>query len=252
MGRLIVLSGPSGAGKSPLVQALARRHPSCLDAAVPLVLYNDRAPRPGEVDGEDYHFRRREQIEALRDREGFEVFEVRGDLQALDCNELHGRLERSDVIFEGNPQVGGMLMDLDLPPGARVGIFLSPLGREELAEICDPDAACQPEKVVTDVMRRKLLRRTQKQKGILSAEDLAEVERRAGAAYGELQTAWRYDHVVVNHDGEDSENWTAFACLLGPARRATDQVAAILRTGRCEGAQTWPRDLPGPVKPEAD
>ncbi len=252
MGRLIVLSGPSGAGKSPLVKALARRHRACLQNAAPLVLYNDRSPRPGEVDGQDYHFRRREQIEALRNREAFEVFEVRGDLQALDRDELTDQLEQSDVVFEGNPQVGGMLMDLDLPPGARIGIFLSPLAREELAEICRPEAACRPDQVVTDVMRRKLLRRTQKQKGLLSAEDLAEVERRAGAAFDELKTAWRYDHVVVNHDGEDSENWTAFACLLGPARRATDQVAAILQTGRCEGAQTWPRDLLGPVEPETD
>src|SRR6266511_3148632 len=31
-----------------------------------LVLYNSRAPRPGEQSGVDYHFRTREQVDALR------------------------------------------------------------------------------------------------------------------------------------------------------------------------------------------
>jgi guanylate kinase len=40
---------------------------------------------------------------------------------------------------------------------------------------------------VTDVMRRKLLRRTQRQKGILSLQDLENIERRAKSAYDEIE-----------------------------------------------------------------
>ena len=58
-GRLVILSGPSCAGKSPLDKALGRFYPELRAALQPVTLYNDRAPRPGEVDGVDYHFRRR-------------------------------------------------------------------------------------------------------------------------------------------------------------------------------------------------
>ncbi|TAH36880.1 MAG: guanylate kinase [Planctomycetota bacterium] len=50
-GRLIVVSGPSGAGKSSLWQRLVR-HPGVAFS----VSATTRAPRPGEVDGRDYHF----------------------------------------------------------------------------------------------------------------------------------------------------------------------------------------------------
>src|SRR6184192_2943415 len=43
--------------------------------------------------------------------------------------------------------------------------------------------------LVTDVMRRKLLRRAQRQKTQLSLKDLEEIERRAGSAYRELKEA---------------------------------------------------------------
>ena len=67
--RLVILSGPSCVGKSPLANALRRFHPDLSAKLQPIVLYNSRFPRPGERDGEDYHFRAREQIELLRDRE---------------------------------------------------------------------------------------------------------------------------------------------------------------------------------------
>jgi guanylate kinase len=63
---------------------------------------------------------------------------------------------------------------------------------------------------LTDVMRRKLLRRTQRQKSILSLKDLENIERRATSAFAEPKEAWRFEHVIPNHDGEDSENWDAF------------------------------------------
>ena len=63
-GRLVILSGPSCVGKSPLTKALGRFYPKLLHAMQPLVLYNSRAPRPGEVDGVDYFFHTREQVRA--------------------------------------------------------------------------------------------------------------------------------------------------------------------------------------------
>ena len=48
--------------------------------------------------------------------------------------------------------------------------------------------------------------------------DLEDIEKRASSAYRELQEAWRFDHVIPNHDGEDSDNWEAFYYLIGDAR----------------------------------
>ena len=66
MGRLVILSGPSCVGKGPLYAALRRFYPTWADRLDRLVLYDSRAPRPGETDGVDYHFRSRSFIEALR------------------------------------------------------------------------------------------------------------------------------------------------------------------------------------------
>jgi guanylate kinase len=93
-GRLIILSGPSCVGKSPLKRALARFYPQMWNRLTKLVLFNSRAPRPGELDGEDYHFRTRAQVEALKGDRRFAVLDVRGDVQALDIDELKSLLER--------------------------------------------------------------------------------------------------------------------------------------------------------------
>ena len=154
-GRLVVLSGPSCIGKSPLVKALAQFHPDLRKKLQPLVLYNSRSPRPGEKDGEDYHFRRREEIENLRERENFVVMEVRGDLQAFDLKELHRLLRKGDTLFEGNPFIGcTLLTHPKLNRLKRLSVFLSPLSRQDLSFLKE-QSSVDLESLVTDVMRRK-------------------------------------------------------------------------------------------------
>jgi guanylate kinase len=169
--------------------------------------------------------------------------DVRGDLQAVDLRELRRLLAAGDALFEGNPFVGSALLDLEgLGPVPRLGIFLAPLSRAEILELRSRPAA-DLRAIVTDVMRRKLLRRTRRQKGELSLPDLQNIEKRCGSAYDELRMAWRYRHVLPNHDGEDSENWDAFYWPLGDARRSLLAVAAALRGEEPEGAERWERDL---------
>lgn len=181
--RLVILSGPSGVGKSPLYKALGRFHPELSDRLHKLVLMNSRAPRPGEIDGKDYHFRTRIQIEALQTDSRYVVLDVRGDLQALDVRDLKNVLRNGDAFFEGNPFMGRVLQTHPiLAEIDRLSIFLSPLSSEEITYLKAPERHISLNEFVTDVMRRKLLRRVQRQKGELSARDLENIETRASRA----------------------------------------------------------------------
>jgi guanylate kinase len=243
-GRLIIFSGPSCVGKSPLAKALAKLHPELHKSLQPLVLYNSRTARPGETDGVDYYFRPRQEIENLRRKDGFIIMDVRGDLQAIDLPELCQSLARGDVLFEGNPFIARILQTHpSLAEVKRLSIFMAPLSRNEIIFL----KAVKPEvslpELVTDIMRRKLLRRTRRQKGEISLKDLENIERRASSAYTELQEAQNFQYVIPNHDGEDSENWDAFYYPLGDARTALDAFVSLLRCETPSGIEYWEEDL---------
>jgi guanylate kinase len=128
-GRVVVLSGPSAVGKSTVVRCLRERVPDLHFS----VSATTRAPRPGEVDGVDYHFVSRDRFQQLIDE---------GAL--LEWAEIHGGLQRSGTLAEpvrtatarGLP----VLIEVDLA-GARavkqampeaLTVFLAPPSWEDL------------------------------------------------------------------------------------------------------------------------
>jgi guanylate kinase len=82
-GRVVVLSGPSGVGKSMVVRCLRERVPNLQFS----VSATTRAPRPGEVDGVDYHFVSPAHFQHLID-----------DGALLEWAEIHGGLHRSGTL----------------------------------------------------------------------------------------------------------------------------------------------------------
>jgi guanylate kinase len=243
MGRLVILSGPSCVGKGPLHKALKIFYPELAKKLPKLVLYDSRAPRPGEIDGVDYHFRSREYIEQLRNNSDFLVTDVRGDLQALDLNYLKNTLAQGDTFFEGNPFIAVELLEMGKSQKLEtLSVFLSPISAEEIKEL-KARKDINLEVFVTDVMRRKLLRRTTRQKSILSLPDLENIEIRAGSAYKEMKQAWRFNFIISNHDGEGSDNWNAFYYPIGDARKALMCFAEILSGKIPPLAETWPQEL---------
>jgi guanylate kinase len=242
-GRLVIVSGPSCVGKTPLHKALGRFYPELNERLHKLVLFNSRSPRPGEIDGKDYHFRTRPQIEELRSDNRYAVLEVRADLQALDIPQLESLLQKGDVLFEGSPFVGRALQtNSRLASVNRLSIFISPLSKEEIVYLKAPERNVSLPDLLTDVMRRKLLRRTTRQKTHLSSKDLEDIEKRASSAYRELQQARHFEHVIANHDGEDSDNWEAFYYLIGDARKTLGTFAALLK-GSVPSTEKWDKDL---------
>ncbi len=242
-GRLVLLGGPSCAGKGPLCNALKMLYPEQESKLHKLVMYNSRAPRPGESDGMDYYFRSPEEMRRLNQRDDFILLEVRGDLQGLDTGELFSMLNSGeDVLFEGNPYVPQAIWSLpEMAEVEMLRVFLAPLCRSEIIWLREHSANVRD--ILVEMMRRKLLRRTQKQKSILSLKDLENIEKRCNSAPLELDLAWQFDWVIPNHDGEDSENWNSFYYPIGDALQAVETLAALLRGETPPYAEKWDKDL---------
>jgi guanylate kinase len=224
---------------------LRKFYPDLADRLKQIVLYNSRDPRPGEQEGVDYYFRPRIEIEDLAKGSGFTSAIVRGDLQAIEVASIQAILDQDkDAFFEGNPFIPaklGELKELEEIPTLR--IFLSPLSQEEILFLKDPQQRTELEKLLPDIMRRKLLRRTKRQKINLSLKDLENIEKRVASAIVELREAWKFDYVIPNHDGEDSEHWDAFYYPIGDARKALLAFAALLQGETPAGVERWEKGL---------
>ncbi len=209
-----------------------------------LVLYNDRAPRPGEVEGIDYYFRERQQIEAFRLDGNYIVMGVRGDLQAINLKELSVMLKKNNVFYEGNPYVAEILQTHpQLKDTPKLSVFLSPLSKEEIKFFLKPNRNVRIPDFITEVMRRKHLRRKTHQKIEISMRDLDDIETRASSTYREMKMAWQFDYVIPNHDGEDSDNWELFYYPIGDARKTMLSFVALLEGKETPGVEKWDKDL---------
>jgi guanylate kinase len=126
-GCLFVVAAPSGAGKSTLVNALLKREP-----AIGLsVSYTTRPPRPGEVEGEHYHFIDEARFEQLRRQGEFlEYAEVHGNFYGTSAPWLAQQTQAGkDVLLEIDWQ-GARQVRRRFPHA--VGIFILPPSMQAL------------------------------------------------------------------------------------------------------------------------
>ena len=164
--RLPVIAGPTAVGKGTLVAELHRRHPGLFVS----VSATTRAPRPGEVDGMDYHF--------VSDAE-FDRLVSSG--QMLEWALVHGAhrygTPRGPVqaqLDAGRPA----LLEIDLA-GARQVRRSMPSA--QLVFVMPPS---------WDELVARLAGR--------GTEDAAEQERRLVTARAEMDAAGEFDHIIVN------------------------------------------------------
>ncbi len=245
MSRFMILSGPSCVGKGPLLTSVKKLYPDIHKKLRKVILFNDRDPRPGEADGVHYYFRRQEEIKAFPKNEYIVVKIREGNYQAVRLKDIRWACEGECIGFlEAFHEIGAKVrLHSNITDVNIKTVFLSPLSREEIEFLKHPDRRIDLRKFVTDVMRRKLVRRAQKQKSILSAKDLEDVEKRAKTAYDEMKSASKYDYVLPNHDGEDSDNWEYFYYPIGDARKTLLSFVEILHGNKPSCCEQWPRDL---------
>lgn len=166
-GHLFIVSAPSGAGKTTLVRGLLQEDPLVHLS----ISYTTRAPRPGEVNGREYHFVDQATFITMRDRGDFlEWAEVHGNFYGTSQVWIRERMaEGQDILLEidwqGAQQVRKVLPDA-------IGIFIMPPSMAEL--------------------QRRLTGR---------GTDAAEViTRRLAAAADEMSHAGEFGYVIINNE----------------------------------------------------
>lgn len=199
-GLMLVLSSPSGAGKTTISRRLLAEEP---DLAMS-VSVTTRAPRPGEVDGKDYHFIDRPTFDKMAAENGLLEYAVvfencYGTPRALVEQTLKtGRDVLFDIDWQGTQQVAeNARADL-------VSIFILPPSAAELA--------------------RRLHTRAQDSEEVIA--------KRMAKAGDEISHYAEYDYVVVNYDVDESV-----------ARVKTILTAERLRRGRQIGLSDFVKSI---------
>jgi guanylate kinase len=145
-GSVYVISAPSGAGKTSLVRALVQSDSGLLIS----ISHTTRSKRPGEINGDHYHFVSQQEFREISERDGFiEDAHVFGN----DYGTSHDWVEQQraagcDIILEidwqGARQVKEKVRD-------SIGIFILPPSLEQLEE-----RLCQRRQDSSDIIRQRM------------------------------------------------------------------------------------------------
>lgn len=170
-GILMIVSGPSGSGKGTVVNELIKEGSFALSISV-----TTRKPRPGEVDGEHYFFKTKEQFEELIENDRLLEW-------ACFCDNFYGTpveyVEKQmklgkDVLLE--IEVQGALQVKEKFPETVLVFMIPP--------------------TLNDLRNRLTGRGTESEEVI---------EKRIKRASDEIELIEKYDYVVINNRIEDAK-----------------------------------------------
>ncbi len=173
-GILFVVSAPSGAGKTTLCDALRQTKDFIYSVSC-----TTRPPRPGEIEGEDYHFL---PLEDFRQRAAAGEF--------LEFAEVHGNFYgtlRENVLRHLRVGVD-VLIDIDTQGAATIRASGDPMIRAALA-----DVFIMPPSL--DELRRRLSKR--------GTETPAQIERRLDNAAREMERWPDYRYFILSASVEE-------------------------------------------------
>jgi guanylate kinase len=166
-GNLFIVCAPSGAGKTSLAKELLKADPQIKLS----VSYTTRKPRPGEVDGREYHFVSEQQFgQMLEQGEFLESALVHGNHYGTSQRWISAqRAAGSDILLEIDWQGAAQICRL-FPE--TIGIFILPPS--------------------FDALLSRLNKRAQ------DAPDV--IARRLAAAREEIGHVGEFKYVIINHD----------------------------------------------------
>ena len=192
-GMLIVVSAPSGAGKTTLCREIRKRVPHLAYS----VSFTTRNPRPGELQGQAYHFVSEPVFQQMVDRgELAEWARVHGHLYGTAARTLEGVLDQGDDILLDIDTQGARQLRARYPQGLYV--FVVAPSMQEL------EARLKERK--SDAPR--------------------EIGRRLTRAVDEI-AAWReYDYVIVNRHLDEALR--QLACIIEAERCRTSRLTLSL------------------------
>jgi guanylate kinase len=192
-GMLIVVSAPSGAGKTTLCREIRKIVANLAYS----VSYTTRNPRPGEMEGQAYHFVSEPVFQQMVDRGEFaEWARVHGHLYGTAARTLEAVLDRGEDILLDIDTQGARQLRARYPQGLYVFV-VAPSMRELEARLKERKS---------DAPR--------------------EIARRIARAVDEI-SAWReYDYVIVNRHLDEALR--QLACTIEAERCRTSRLTLTL------------------------
>ena len=174
---LIVVSGPAGSGKTTLCSRLTEAFPQAIRR---VITCTTRVPRPGEVDGVDYHFLTRESFERqISDGVFLEHAVVHGNLYGPRSADVAAHLDAGyDALLNVDVQ-GAATIRAKGEADARLAAALVTV----FIRVSDPVE-----------LRRRLAGR--------GTDPADEIDRRVATASSELLHAGEYQHVIESGSRE--------------------------------------------------
>lgn len=176
---LVILAGPAGSGKSTLCERLVRECPGFER----VVTSTTRAPRPGEVNGRDYHFFSEEEFDRLVGEGAF-----------LEWARVHGHSRRYGTLRRSIDEKLAAHVDLCM------NVDVQGVASIQRVAAADPVLA---RRLVTiflmppdlDELRRRLRERAQ--------DTEPEIERRMQTALREMERWPAYDFCIRSRSRDD-------------------------------------------------
>ncbi|KAI8373445.1 guanylate kinase [Choanephora cucurbitarum] len=171
--KIFVISGPSGSGKSTLLKRLFSEYPNTFGFSVS---HTTRKPRPGEIDGKDYHFVEKENmIKEVEEGKFIESATFSGNMYGTSIKAIE------DVVAQGKV----CMLDIDMQGVQSV----------KKTQLNPKYIFVQPPNV--EILEQRLRGRgTEKEEAVLARLAAAKKELEYGSTPG------AYDHIVINDDLE--------------------------------------------------
>jgi guanylate kinase len=192
-GILFVISSPSGGGKGTLIRRLLE----AVSGISYSVSWTTRGPRPGEVDGINYHFVSAEEFERMRVSGGF-----------LEWAVVHGHLYGTarSVVEQDLSEGHDIILEIDVQGAASVRATMSSV----VSVFILPPSF--------EVLRARLTARM--------TERPEELELRLRNARGEVEQYRHFDYLVLNDEVERAAGQLASIVHAERARRERQEWVA--------------------------